>query len=223
MKTICAEITIPIVVSSYDKWKFSYDIGLGALRDHFQAASLSGFGLEQLPRRHLRRRGAASLLKGTEKKRPAPYFRQLPPGRSRNTPSSIPRPSATSNSCGPCIPTKSTVRWCRCSIKQARPWGAGSSSGSSRGRSSRSAPSRNGSPAWNGSKRIPFARGEVELQLKRIADIERLIGRVVFERANGRDLLALAAIVQRVSPILSARCNQPGERSSKTSPLRSRV
>lgn len=36
-----------------------------------------------------------------------------------------------------------------------------------------------------------FARGETELFLKRVADLERLVSRVTFERANARDLNAL--------------------------------
>jgi DNA mismatch repair protein MutS len=58
-------------------------------------------------------------------------------------------------------------------------------------------------------KKDSFARGEVELRLKRIGDIERLIGRVVFERANARDLLALACSFQ-VFPHL-VRALQPAE------------
>ena len=40
-------------------------------------------------------------------------------------------------------------------------------------------------------KKDVFIRGEIELLFKRIADIERLIGRITFERANARDLVAL--------------------------------
>ncbi|KMQ51059.1 DNA mismatch repair protein MutS [Chitinispirillum alkaliphilum] len=36
-----------------------------------------------------------------------------------------------------------------------------------------------------------FVRGEIELKLKRVADIERLISRVIFQRANARDLNSL--------------------------------
>jgi DNA mismatch repair protein MutS len=40
-------------------------------------------------------------------------------------------------------------------------------------------------------KTDPYVRGESELFLKKIADVERLIGRITFERANARDLVAL--------------------------------
>ncbi len=40
-------------------------------------------------------------------------------------------------------------------------------------------------------KKDAFIRAEIELLLKRVADIERLIGRISFERANARDLVAL--------------------------------
>jgi DNA mismatch repair protein MutS len=40
-------------------------------------------------------------------------------------------------------------------------------------------------------KKDAFCRAEVELLLKRVADIERLISRISFERANARDLIAL--------------------------------
>jgi len=40
-------------------------------------------------------------------------------------------------------------------------------------------------------KRDIFTRGETEVVLKQVADLERLIGRVMFERANGRDCLGL--------------------------------
>jgi len=40
-------------------------------------------------------------------------------------------------------------------------------------------------------KKETYSRGEVELFLKSVADLERLISKVTFERANGRDLNAL--------------------------------
>ncbi len=49
-----------------------------------------------------------------------------------------------------------------------------------------------------------FVRGEVELVLKRIADIQRLISRVAFERANARDLISLKNSFHAFKPIIRA-------------------
>jgi len=63
-------------------------------------------------------------------------------------------------------------------------------------------------------KRDVFARGETELLLKGIADLERLMGRVMCERANARDLIALRNSL-RVFPRLTKALSSSTEERIK--------
>lgn len=56
-------------------------------------------------------------------------------------------------------------------------------------------------------KKDVFNRSEIELLLKRVADIERLIGRISFERANARDLISLKNSLENFPKIISSLSN----------------
>ena len=53
-----------------------------------------------------------------------------------------------------------------------------------------------GSTASAGSSRTSLPRARRKLFLRQIADIEHLVGRVTYERANGRDVTALARSIE---------------------------
>jgi DNA mismatch repair protein MutS len=61
-------------------------------------------------------------------------------------------------------------------------------------------------------KKDLFVRGEVTLFLKSIADIERLIGRITFERANARDLIALKQSLAVFPSLIKCLATTPCER-----------
>ena len=217
-KALCAENYHSIVVSSYDKWKFSYDIAAGALRDHFEAASLSGFGLEPF-RAGVCAAGALLLYLKEQKKndlrhisaitpRSLSEFAELDPSTIRNL--ELLRPMHTDETGGTLVSVLDKTNTAmgsrllkRLITRPLKRIGA--------------IQDRLACVEWF--KKDPFARGETELLLKRISDIERLIGRVVFERANGRDLIALAGSFNVFNPLVKAL--QPARRrSSKMSPVR---
>jgi DNA mismatch repair protein MutS len=54
-----------------------------------------------------------------------------------------------------------------------------------------------------------FARSEIQLLLKRVHDIERLIGRITFERANARDLAGLKQSLAVFPDIMKALAPSP--------------
>lgn len=191
MRALCAANYHAIAVSSYDKWKFSFDIASGALREHFQAVSLSGWGLESF-HAGICAAGALLLYLKEQKKndlrhissispRSLSEFAELDPSTIRNL--ELLRPMHTDEIDGTLVSVldkTSTAMGSRL-LKRfiTRPL-----------KQIVAIQERLACVEWF--KKDSFTRGELELQLKRIADIERLIGRVVFERANGRDLLALA-------------------------------
>ena len=141
------------MISPYDAWKFSYDTAAAALKDHFQVASLDGWGLESYPRSVCAAGGLLLYLKEQKKNNLRHISAITRRDRSPNMRSSIPRPSATSSSSGPSRPTRRTARSCPCLTKQVPPWAAACSNGSSRGRSRRSPRYRSASRPWNGLKK----------------------------------------------------------------------
>ena len=56
-----------VVISPFDAWKFSFDTAAAALKNHFQTASLDGWGLEARTRRGRRRRRPLQYLKEQKK------------------------------------------------------------------------------------------------------------------------------------------------------------
>lgn len=224
-KALCAENYHQIVISSYDGWKFSYETAANALLDHFQAASLSGFGLEPY-RAGIRAAGALLLYLKEQKKndlrhisaitpRSLSEYAELDPSTIRNL--ELLRPMQTDEIDGTLVSVldkTSTAMGSRLLKRfMTRPL-----------KQINAIQERLACVEWF--KKDTFARGEIELQLKRVADIERLIGRVVFERANGRDLQALAGsfnvfphLVRAVHPAAASLLEKVGSALSGFEPL----
>jgi DNA mismatch repair protein MutS len=179
-----------IVTSKFDGYKFEQDIAQGALKDHFELFSLQAMGLEGYTL-GIRAAGALLLYLKEQKKsdlkhissikpRRISEFAELDPATIRNL--ELLKPLHTDESGATLawvldrtctsMGARLLKRWITHPLRDLAAIGA-----------------RLDSVEWL--KRDLFVRGEAELILKRIADIERLIGRVMFERANGRDLAAL--------------------------------
>jgi DNA mismatch repair protein MutS len=178
------------VISPYDAWKFSPDTAAAALKEHFQVASLDGWGLEGLPYGVCAAGGLLCYLKEQKKndlrhisgiaRRSLTEFAELDPSTIRNL--ELLRPLHTDEADGTLVSVldkTSTAMGSRL-LKRfiTRPL-----------KEIPAIQERLAAVDWL--KKDAFARGEIGLVLKRVADIERLISRVTFERANGRDLWAL--------------------------------
>jgi DNA mismatch repair protein MutS len=179
------------VVSRYDPWKFAFENASHALAAHFGVATLEGMGLERFSAGISAAGGLLSYLKEQKKNelrhivallpRTLSEFADLDPSTIRNL--ELLRPMHTDDEGGTLLTvldkTSSAMgarllkTWITHPLRDA-------------GRINE----RLDCVAWL--KADLFVRGETELFLKQIADIERLIGRITFERANARDLVALA-------------------------------
>ncbi len=179
-----------VVLSRYAGWKFAFDEAEGALRDHFRLASLQGVGLEGYS---IGVRAAGALLAylkeqkkndlrhiSTIRARTISEFAELDPASIRNL--ELLRPLQSDDVGGTLISVldktstamgaRMLKRWVTHPLRRV---GA--------------IHERLDCVEWL--RKDLFVRGEVELHLKRIADIERLIGRIAYERANARDLNGL--------------------------------
>lgn len=179
-----------VTISHYDAWKFSPESGGADLREHLQVHSLSGVGLD----RYTVGVGAAgallSYLKSQKKNdlrhitaivpRSVSQFAELDAASIRNL--ELLRPIHSEDSEGTLLwvmDRTSTAmgarllrRWITHPLINVKDIN-----------------DRLDCVAWF--KKDLFVRGEVELLLKQIGDIERLIGRITLERANARDCTAL--------------------------------
>ena len=184
------ELPRRIVISKYDGWKFDIENASTAIRDHFKVASVQGLGLEAYSS-GICAAGALLLYLKEQKKndlrhistlipRSLSEFAELDPSTIRNL--ELLRPLQHDDEGGTLIAVldktstamgaRMLKRWITHPLKDIAAIGL-----------------RLDCVEWL--KKDVFVRGEVELTLKRVADIERLIGRITFERANGRDLIAL--------------------------------
>jgi DNA mismatch repair protein MutS len=194
------------LVSRYDAWKFEYDIADKYLCGHFGVASLSGFGFAGPGAGVCAAGGLLAYLKDQKKNdlrhivalspRALSSFADLDPSTIRNL--ELLRPMHADDEDGTLLwvldktSTAMGARLLRTWITHPlRDIGA--------------ITERLDSVAWL--KADVFVKGEAELFLRQIADIERLIGRVAYERANARDVAALAkslAVFPRIVKLLSA-------------------
>ncbi len=179
-----------IVVSHFDEWKFSYDNAAEAIKDHFNVISVQGLGLEQF-NCGICAAGALLLYLKEQKKNDLRHitsispcsiseYAELDPATIRNL--ELLKPMQNEDNGGTLISildktstamgARLLKRWITHPLKSIEAI----------------TERLNCVEAF---KKDTFIRGELELLLKRVADIERLIGRIVFERANARDLLAL--------------------------------
>lgn len=182
---------LPSVVRTlYDEWKFSYENAEEALKEHFGVMSLNGLGCEGMTAgvsaagamlRYLKEQKKNDLRHITSLQlRSQSDHAELDPATIRNL--ELLRPLMQDDTGGTLISVldmTGTAMGARCMKRWiTRPL-----------TSVEAITARLNCVDFF--KKDTFVRSEVELLLKRIADVERLIGKVTFERANARDLNAL--------------------------------
>lgn len=194
------------LVSHYDSWKFGYEDANRNLCAHFGVATLSGMGLERFTIGVAAAGGLLAYLKEQKRNdlrhilalspRLLSSFADLDPSTIRNL--ELLRPMHTDDEGG-------TLLWVldktgtAMGARLLRTWITHPL------RDIAAIGERLDSVAWL--KADVFVKGEAELFLRRIADIERLVGRVTYERANARDVCALAqslAVFPGIVKILAA-------------------
>lgn len=179
-----------VVLSRYDSWKFSYENAISAIKDHFSIISVQGMGLEQYSS-GVCAAGALLLYLKEQKKndlrhittispRSLSEYAELDPATIRNLELLKPMQNEDNggtlisvlDKTGTAMGARLLKRWITHPLKNINTITERLN-------------------CVESFKRDTFIRAEIELLLKRVADIERLIGRISFERANARDLVAL--------------------------------
>ncbi|MDR2577678.1 MAG: DNA mismatch repair protein MutS, partial [Chitinispirillales bacterium] len=179
-----------VYVSKYDGWKFDLDTATEAITGHFGIASVQGLGFEGYSGgicaagaliRYLKEQKKSDLRHITSMApRSAKQFAELDPSTIRNL--ELFKPMQSDDADGALI----SVLDCTGTSMGARllrRWLAHPL------RSVNAINQRLDCVEWF--KNDTFTRGETELFLRSVADLERLVSRVTFERANGRDISAL--------------------------------
>ncbi len=202
------ELFPSILISTYDSWKFHIDNAVNVLKKHFRIASMEGLGLET---HTLGVNAAGALLSylkeqkrndlqhiSTLKPRSISQFAELDPASIRNL--ELLKPIQTQDSGGTLISVLDKTgtpmgarllkRWITHPLKNIKEINK-----------------RLDSVEWL--KSNVFVRSEVELFLKNITDIERLIGRITFERANARDLISLKQSLNTFPTIIKSLESTP--------------
>lgn len=190
LQNIIGSLYKSILISKYDSWKFSFDNAVSAIKDHLNIISVQGMGLDQYPL-GISAAGALLLYLKEQKKndlnhittispRSLSAYAELDPATIRNL--ELLRPMQNEDNGGTLISvldrTSTSMgarllkRWVTHPLKDI-------------------AAITERLNCVEYFKKDVFTRGELELFLKKVADIERLIGRVTFERANARDIIAL--------------------------------
>jgi DNA mismatch repair protein MutS len=205
--SIVAQSYRSIVVSRFDGWKFSFDNAIDAIKDHFHVVSVQGLGLEGYIR-GVSSAGALLQYLKEQKKNDLQHITSIVPGNETDyaelDPSTIrnlellkPLQSddvdggtliSVLDRTGTSMGARLLKRWITHPLKSI-------------------ALITERLNCVESLKKDSFSRNEIELQLKRIADLERLIGRVTFERANARDLIALKnsfAVFPRIVKAISS-------------------
>jgi DNA mismatch repair protein MutS len=191
LKELVSQHVRQVPLSTHDAWKFLYENALHVLTAHFQTATLAGMGCDRFREGVCAAGGLLSYLKEQKKNdlrhistlapRVLSEFAELDPSTIRNLellrPMSADDAGATLLSVLDKTSTAMGGRMLRAWIIHPL-------------RDIAKINDRLDCVAWV--KNDVFVKGEAELLLRRIADIERLIGRITFERANGRDVLSLA-------------------------------
>ncbi len=197
-----------VFLSRYDPWKFEIDQGAEVLKDHFRVASLEGLGLEGYSSGIGAGGALLSYLKEQKKNdlrhitvitpRAPGEFAELDPATIRNL--ELLRPMQTDDVGGTLISvldktgTPMGARLLKRRITHPL-------------REIEAINDRLDCVEWL--KKDVFTRGEVTLYLRRIADIERLIGRVTYERANARDLNALCQSLRTFPSLVKTIAGSP--------------
>jgi DNA mismatch repair protein MutS len=183
------------ILSRYDGWKFAPDNARDTLLNHFAIASLQALGLEGYESGIQAAGGLLCYLKEQKRNdlrhictltpRHLSEFAELDPSTIRNL--ELLKPMQTDDSGG-------TLLWAldktgtAMGARLLKRWITHPLASQER------IEERLDAVEWL--KNDVFVRRETELFLRRIADIERLIGRITFERANARDLVALRQSLQ---------------------------
>ena len=190
VKSVLSGLYKNIVHSKYDSWKFDYENARDAIKEHFSIVSVEGMGLEQYTS-GVSAAGALLFYLKEQKRndlrhittitpRSLTEFAELDPATMRNL--ELLRPMQNEDNGGTLVEIldkTSTAMGSRLLKRYI------------------THPLKNISLITDRLncvetfKKETYVRTETELMLKRVADIERLIGRITFERANARDLIAL--------------------------------
>ncbi|NLP01735.1 MAG: DNA mismatch repair protein MutS [Fibrobacter sp.] len=190
LRDIIRESSKSVVLSSYDAWKFSFENACEAIKDHFRIISVQGLGLEGF-NSGVCAAGALLLYLKEQKKndlqhisaivpRTLSEFSELDPATIRNL--ELLKPLQNDDVGGTLISVLDKTSTAM-GARLLRRWVV--------------SPLKNPASITERLncveyfKKDAFVRGELELLLKRVSDIERLISRITFERANARDLCAL--------------------------------
>jgi DNA mismatch repair protein MutS len=179
-----------VYVSRFDSWKFEFENACEAITSHFEIASVQGLGLEGYTS-GICAGGALIRYLKEQKKNELRHITTLTLGNSQPCaeldPSTIRnlelfKPMQSDDSGGTLISVLDRTSTSM-GARMLRRWLSHPL------RSVKAINERLDSVEWF--KKDTFARGETEVFLKSVADLERLISKVTFERANGRDLNAL--------------------------------
>lgn len=197
-----------LVISRYDDWKFDSDSAQALLKEHFRVASLEGMGLETYATGVRAAGGLLAYLKEqkrndlrhitTLRPRSLSEFAELDPASIRNLELLKPIQSdetggtliAVIDKTGTAMGARLLKRWLTHPLTSIDAING-----------------RLDSVAWL--RKNIFVRRETELFLRQIADIERLIGRVTYERANARDLVSLAASLELFPQVVKSLAESP--------------
>jgi DNA mismatch repair protein MutS len=203
---IVAQNMRQVPVSKYDPWKFAFENATAALTTHFGVATLQGMGLERFGAGICAAGGLLLYLKEQKKSelrhivallpRALSSFADLDPSTIRNL--ELLRPMHTDDEGGTLLSVLDNTSTAM-GARLLKTWITHPL------RDAAAINERLDCVAWL--KTDVFVKGEAELFLKQIADIERLVGRITFERANARDALALAQsldVFPKIIKILAA-------------------
>lgn len=199
-----------VLVSSYDPWKFHLDQAQTVLLEHFNIASLQGMGLEGYTSAVGAAGALLAYLKEQKKNdlrhiaaikpRATAEYAELDPATIRNL--ELLRPLQSDDTGGTLISildkTNTSMgarllkRWMTHPLKNKAAINR-----------------RLDCVEWL--RKDVFVRGELQLLLRGVADIERLIGRVTFERANARDCIALQQSLASFPALIKCLSETPCE------------
>ncbi len=197
-----------LFVSYYDGWKFEEDHALDVLKGHFNVASMDGLGLEGYSC-GIGSSGALLAYLKEQKRNDLKHINRITPasvtGYAELDPSTIRnlellKPLQTGDTGGTLISildktaTSMGARLMRKWI--TRPL-----------KNIAEINERLDCVEWL--KKDVFVRGELQLKLRSVADIERLISRITFERANARDLVALKRSLHSFPSIIKKIADTP--------------
>ena len=205
------QVGVQTVITRYDSWKFAPDTAKTTLADHFGVVSLDGMGLEGYNAGISAAGALLSYVKEQKKNnlghitslsvRATAAYSELDPSTIRNL--ELLRPLHADETGGTLLSVldkTSTAmggrllkRWIIHPLRNVAEIN-----------------DRLSCVAWF--KSDMYARGEIELALKQIADIERIIGRVMFERANARDLIGLGVSLGRFPQVIKSLASSPCQR-----------